>query len=77
MGVLKQWLPYVLSGISAGGQYADAVAVKAAHGGKVLPVFVALKQLLYARLDAVGDVLEPFLVGLFFSHFVHTSFESW
>lgn len=22
MGVLKQWLPYVLSGISAGGQYA-------------------------------------------------------
>ena len=55
----------------------DAVAVKAAHGGKVLPVSVALKQLLYARLDAVGDVLEPFLVGLFFSHFVHTSFESW
>ena len=55
----------------------DAVAVKAAHGGKVLPVFVALKQLLYARLDAVGDVLEPFLVGLFFSHFVHTSFGSW
>ena len=43
----------------------------------ILPVSVALKQLLYARLDAVGDVLEPFLVGLFFSHFVHTSFGSW
>ena len=75
-GVSKSGKPLNYTHIDEHG-VVDAVLVKAAHGGKVLPVSVALKQLLYARLNAVGDVFEPFLVGLFFSHFMHTSFDSW
>ena len=46
----------------------DRVAVKAAHGGKVLPVLIALEQLLDAVFDAVNDLPHPVFVGLFFSH---------
>ena len=46
----------------------DRVAVKAAHGGKVLPVLIALEQLLDAIFDAVNDLPHPVFVGLFFSH---------
>ena len=46
----------------------DRVAVKAAHGGKVLPVLIALEQLLGAIFDAVNDLPHPVFVGLFFSH---------
>jgi len=45
----------------------DRVAVKAAHGGKVLPVLIALEQLLDAIFDAVNDLPHPVFVG-FFSH---------
>ena len=46
----------------------DRVAVKAAHGGKVLPVLIALEQLLDAVFDAVNDLPHPVFVGLLFSH---------
>ena len=46
----------------------DRVAVKAAHGGKVLPVLIALEQLLDAIFDAVNDLPHPVFAGLFFSH---------
>ena len=46
----------------------DRVAVKAAHGGKVLPVLIALEQLLDAVFDAVNDFPHPVFVGLLFSH---------
>ena len=46
----------------------DRVAVKAAHGGKVLPVLIALEQLLDAIFDAVNDLPHPVFVGLLFSH---------
>ena len=46
----------------------DRVAVKAAHGGKVLPVLIALEQLLDAVFDAVNDLPHPVFAGLFFSH---------
>ena len=46
----------------------DRVAVKAAHGGEILLVLIALKQLLDAVFDAVNDLPHPVFVGLFFSH---------
>ena len=46
----------------------DRVAVKAAHGGEILPVLIALEQLLDAGFDAVNDLPHPVFVGLFFSH---------
>ena len=55
----------------------DAVLVKAAHGGKILPILVAFKQLLDAGLYAVGNVFEPrfILLGiaLVFCHRLNTS----
>ena len=46
----------------------DRVAVKAAHGGEILPVLIALEQLLDAVFDAVNDLPHPVFAGLFFSH---------
>ena len=46
----------------------DAVLVKAAHGGEILLVLVAFKELLDAGLYAVGDVFQSFLVCLLFRH---------
>ena len=46
----------------------DRVAVKTAHRGEILPVLIALKQLLDAVFDAVNDLPHPVFVGLFFSH---------
>ena len=46
----------------------DRVAVKAAHGGEILLVLIALEQLLDAIFDAVNDLPHPVFVGLFFSH---------
>ena len=46
----------------------DRVAVKAAHGGEILLVLIALEQLLDAVFDAVNDLPHPVFVGLFFSH---------
>ena len=46
----------------------DRVAVKAAHSGEILPVLIALEQLLDAIFDAVNDLPHPVFVGLFFSH---------
>ena len=47
--------------------------MKAAHGGKVLPVLIALEQLLDAIFDAVNDLPHPVFVGLFFSHTAATN----
>ena len=46
----------------------DRVAVKTAHRGEILPVLIALKQLLDAVFDAVNDLPHPVFVGLLFSH---------
>ena len=46
----------------------DRVAVKTAHRGEILPVLIALKQLLDAVFDAVNDLPHPVFAGLFFSH---------
>ena len=46
----------------------DRVAVKAAHGGEILPVLIALEQLLDAIFNAVNDFPHPVFVGLLFSH---------
>ena len=46
----------------------DRVAVKAAHSGEILPVLIALEQLLDAVFDAVNDLPHPVFAGLFFSH---------
>ena len=46
----------------------DRVAVKAAHSGEILPVLIALEQLLDAIFDAVNDLPHPVFVGLLFSH---------
>ena len=46
----------------------DTVLVKAAHGTEILPVFLTLKQFLNPFFDAVGDLLEPILIGLLFCH---------
>ena len=46
----------------------DRVAVKAAHGGEILLVLIALEQLLDAIFDAVNDLPHPVFAGLFFSH---------
>ena len=46
----------------------DRVAVKTAHRGEILPVLIALEQLLDAVFDAVNDLPHPVFVGLLFSH---------
>ena len=46
----------------------DRVAVKTAHRGEILPVLIALKQLLDAVFDAVNDLPHPVFVSLLFSH---------
>ena len=46
----------------------DGVVVKTAHGGEVLPVLVAFKQLFDALLDTVNNLPHPVFVGLLFSH---------
>ena len=43
----------------------DGIAVKPAHGRKVAREAVTLKELPYSGLDAVCDLLDPFLIGLF------------
>ena len=69
MGVLKQWLPYVLSGISAGGQYALIAVgytmvygilrlINFAHGdifmvAGLIMVYLSATMPLYAALPAV------------------------
>lgn len=45
-----------------------APAVKAAHGGEILPILIALEQLLDAVFDAVNNLPHPVFVGLLFSH---------
>ena len=70
MGVLKQWLPYVLSGISAGGQYALIAVgytmvygilrlINFAHGdifmvAGLIMVYLSATMPLYAALPAVS-----------------------
>ena len=44
------------------------VSVKAAHGDKVIPVFVALEQLFDALLNTGCDFFDTVFIGLFFSH---------
>ena len=44
------------------------IPVELAHGGKVVPVTVTLKQFLDSFFDASGYLFEAFFVGLFFSH---------
>ena len=43
----------------------DAVMMETAHSREILFVFVALKKLLDAFFDGIGDLFEPFFVCLF------------
>ena len=51
------------------GHVVDGIAVEPGHGGEVLPVLVAFKQVFDALLDALGDLPQPFFVG--FLRFCH------
>ena len=44
----------------------DGVTVKAGHGAKVLPVFIAFKQVFDALFDAVGDLPQAVFAAFLF-----------
>ena len=54
----------------------DGVAVEPGHHGQVAHILFALEQLLDTLLDARRDLLQPFPVGGFVSHEVHSPFDS-
>ena len=62
MGVLKQWLPYVLSGISAGGQYAlIAVGYKMVYG------ILRLINFAHGDIFMVAGLIMVYLSGSIFA----------
>ena len=79
---LKLIFPLVVSGHQRGVRLlhidehgvVDGVAVEPGHHGQVAHILFALEQFLDTLLDARRDLLQPFPVGGFVSHDVHSPF---